>query len=447
MPSKSNQGTESVTIIGGGLAGCEAAWQLLKRGKQVRMYEMKPERYSPAHRTPQLGELVCSNSLRSNKVENAVGLLKAEMRLLDSLIMKAADATQVPAGTALAVDRHTFANFIEETLSAQSAFHLIREEATSIPDEGIVIVSSGPLTSSALSGDIAGLTGTEDLYFYDAISPIVEADSLNYDKIFSASRYDQGLGDYLNCPLTEEEYRLFREKLLSAEVVPLKAFEEMKCFEGCLPIEVMAQRGEQTLLYGPMKPVGLKDPRTGEHPYAVIQLRRENKAGTLFNLVGFQTKMTYPEQRRVFRTIPGLENAEFVRYGSIHRNTYINSPTILDHYLNMQSDKRIFFAGQITGVEGYVESAAMGLWAGICAAACISHLDVVPPPPTTALGSLIHYITRTDLPDFQPMNVNFGLFEPLAQRKVAKRYRGMRYAERALEDIIVWRNNLLKSVR
>jgi methylenetetrahydrofolate--tRNA-(uracil-5-)-methyltransferase len=431
--------TAPVTIIGGGLAGCEAAWQLLSRGFRVNLYEMKPERYSPAHRIPNLGELVCSNSLRSNQKENAVGLLKEEMRGLDSLIMKAADATQVPAGTALAVDRIKFSHFIEEYLSRQPGFKLIREEVTAIPEEGIVIVASGPLTSEALSEAIARATGAEYLYFYDAISPIVDAETINYEGVFSASRYDQGVGDYLNCPLTEEAYRRFRDDLMAAEVVALKSFENMKCFEGCLPIEVMAQRGLYTMLFGPMKPVGLIDPKTGEPPYAVVQLRRENVEGTLLNLVGFQTKLTYPEQKRLFRTIPGLENAEFVRYGSVHRNTYLHSPHLLDKTLQLKNDERIFFAGQITGVEGYVESAAMGLLAGLAVAAYSDDEKLNPPPPTTAFGALVRYITREDLPSFQPMNVNFGLFPPLEQRKIPKRYRGMHYANRALDDIKNWK--------
>lgn len=433
---------QPIVIIGGGLAGCEAAWQLLTRGYRVRMYEMKPKRYSPAHRIPNLGELVCSNSLRSNQPENAVGLLKEEMRILDSLIIKAADLTRVPAGSALAVDRLKFSRLIEETLSAHPAFDLVRGEVSAIPDHGVVIVASGPLTSESLSKEIAGMTGTEYLYFYDAISPIVDAETINYERVFTASRYDQGVGDYLNCPLTEEAYRRFRDNLLSAEVVALKSFEDMKCFEGCLPIEVMAARGLHTMLFGPMKPVGLTDPKTGEHPYAVVQLRQENTEGTLFNLVGFQTKMTYSEQLRIFRTIPGLENAEFVRYGSVHRNTYIHSPRLLDKTLQLQKDQRIFFAGQITGVEGYVESAAMGLLAGLSVSAFLRDERLTPPPPTTALGALTHYITRSDLPSFQPMNVNFGLFEPLEQKRIPKRYRGMHYANRALDAIKVWNDKL-----
>jgi len=437
-----DRGTEPVTIIGGGLAGCEAAWQLLSRGHRVNLYEMKPRRYSPAHRMPHLGELVCSNSLRSNQRENAVGLLKEEMRILDSLILKAADATQVPAGTALAVDRLKFACLIEENLLRCPGFNLIREEITAIPETGVVLVASGPLTSEELSRSLADLTGTEYLYFYDAISPIVDAETIAYERVFSASRYDQGIGDYLNCPLTEEAYLRFRDDLRSAEVVPLKSFEDMKCFEGCLPVEVMAARGMNTLLFGPMKPVGLTDPKTGGPPYAVVQLRRENTEGTLYNLVGFQTKMTYPEQQRIFRTIPGLENAEFVRFGSVHRNTYMHSPQLLDKTLQLKKDRRVFIAGQITGVEGYVESSAMGLWAGLSISAFLRDDRLAPPPPTTALGALIHYITREDLPSFQPMNVNFGLFQPLEQKKIPKRYRGMHYANRALDDIKSWRKKL-----
>jgi len=437
-----DRGTEPVTIIGGGLAGCEAAWQLLSRGHRVNLYEMKPRRYSPAHRMPHLGELVCSNSLRSNQRENAVGLLKEEMRILDSLILKAADATQVPAGTALAVDRLKFACLIEENLLRCTGFNLIREEITAVPETGVVLVASGPLTSEELSRSLADLTGTQYLYFYDAISPIVDAETIAYERVFSASRYDQGVGDYLNCPLSEEAYLRFRDDLRSAEVVPLKSFEDMKCFEGCLPVEVMAARGMNTLLFGPMKPVGLTDPKTGVPPYAVVQLRRENTEGTLYNLVGFQTKMTYPEQQRIFRTIPGLENAEFVRFGSVHRNTYMHSPQLLDKTLQLKKDRRVFIAGQITGVEGYVESSAMGLWAGLSISAFLRNDRLPPPPPTTALGALIHYITREDLPSFQPMNVNFGLFQPLEQKKIPKRYRGMHYANRALDDIKRWRENL-----
>jgi len=440
--NSADRGTEPVTIIGGGLAGCEAAWQLLARGHRVNLYEMKPRRYSPAHRMPHLGELVCSNSLRSNQRENAVGLLKEEMRILDSLILEAADATQVPAGTALAVDRLKFACFIEEYLSRQAGFNLIREEVTAIPEKGVVLVASGPLTSEELSHSIAKRTGAEYLYFYDAISPIVDAETIAYERVFSASRYDQGVGDYLNCPLTEDAYLRFRDDLRSAEVVPLKSFEDMKCFEGCLPVEVMAARGMNTLLFGPMKPVGLTDPKTGFPPYAVVQLRRENTEGTLYNLVGFQTKMTYPEQQRIFRTIPGLENAEFVRFGSVHRNTYLHSPQLLDKTLQLKKDRRVFIAGQITGVEGYVESAAMGLWAGLSISAFLRNDRLPPPPPITALGALIHYITREDLPSFQPMNVNFGLFQPLEQKKIPKRYRGMHYANRALDDIKSWRKKL-----
>lgn len=436
--------TEPVTIIGGGLAGCEAAWQLLSRGHRVNLYEMKPVRYSPAHRIPHLAELVCSNSLRSNQRENAVGLLKAEMRILDSLIIRAADLTQVPAGSALAVDRLKFACLIEESLLRRPGFNLIREEVNAIPEAGLVLVASGPLTSETLSRNIAEITGADYLYFYDAISPIVDAESINYERVFSASRYDQGVGDYLNCPLTEDAYRRFREDLCSAEVVALKSFEDIKCFEGCLPIEVMAARGLHTLLFGPMKPVGLTDPKTGVSPYAVIQMRRENAEGSLYNMVGFQTKMTYPEQRRIFRTLPGLENAEFVRYGSVHRNTYMHSPHLLDNTLQLKKNTRFFFAGQMTGVEGYVESAAMGLWAGLSISAFLSTDSLPPPPPTTALGALIHYITRADLPSFQPMNVNFGLFAPLEHKRIPKRYRGMHYANRALDDIKSWGKNLEK---
>ncbi|MDX9746616.1 MAG: methylenetetrahydrofolate--tRNA-(uracil(54)-C(5))-methyltransferase (FADH(2)-oxidizing) TrmFO [Syntrophales bacterium] len=442
--NKPEHGDNRAIIIGGGLAGCEAAWQLLSRGYGVNLYEMKPGRYSPAHRIPHLGELVCSNSLRSNQRENAVGLLKEEMRHFDSLTMRAADATRILAGSALAVDRLKFARFIEESLSACPGFNLVREEITHIPDTGMVLIASGPLTSEGLSQSLAELTGSEYLYFYDAISPIIDAETIDYERTFFASRYDKGARDYLNCPMTEETYHRFRDALSTAEVVPLKSFEDMKCFEGCLPIEVLAARGMHTLLFGPMKAIGLTDPKTGRSPYAVVQLRRENAGGTLFNMVGFQTKLTYPEQLRIFRAIPGLEEAEFVRYGSVHRNTYLHAPQLLTKTLQLRKDKRVFVSGQITGVEGYVESAATGLWAGISMSASLSGGEISPPPPTTAIGALIHHITRQDLHDFQPMNVNFGLFTPLEQRRIPKRYRGSHYADRALSDIRLWKETLNK---
>jgi len=433
-----------VTIIGGGLAGCEAAWQLLRRGYRVRLCEMKPERFSPAHKSPRLAELVCSNSLRSGALENAVGLLKEEMRRLDSLILAAADATAVPAGKALAVDRNAFSIFIEEKLGAEPGLDLIRGEVTEIPAEGIAIIASGPLTSDALACAIAAWTGGDYLYFYDAISPIVEGESIDRDRVFAASRYGHGEADYLNCPMDRETYETFRGELTRAEEVPLRAFEEIRCFEGCLPIEVIARRGIDTLAYGPMKPVGLIDPRTGGQPHAVVQLRREDREGILYNIVGFQTKLTWPEQRRIFRMIPGLENVEFVRYGSVHRNTFLNAPTLLTANLQLRSLPRLFFAGQITGVEGYVESTAMGLLAGLNVSRYLSGREMIPPPRETALGALVGHINNADRKTFQPMNVTFGLFSPLPGR-IRKKERGLCYARRALAALSSWQARLDES--
>jgi methylenetetrahydrofolate--tRNA-(uracil-5-)-methyltransferase len=371
-------------------------------------------------------------------VENAVGLLKEEMRRLSSLIMEAADAAAVPAGRALAVDRAAFSEEIEERLGTfPGSLKIVREEVTAIPDSGPVIIASGPLTSEALAREICRLTRDEYCYFSDAISPIVEADSINTDVAFWASRYGEGEGDYLNCPLDQEAYERFWQALTTAEEVPLREFEKPRFFEGCMPIEVMAKRGIRTLAYGPMKPVGLVDPKTGRQPYAVVQLRRENRQGNLVNIVGFQTKLTWPEQRRIFRMIPGLEHAEFARLGSIHRNTFINAPALLTPSLALRGSDRIYFAGQITGVEGYVESAAMGVMAGMSVVAALSGRPFIPPPPTTAHGALLHHITTTAKSGFQPMNVNFGLFTPLGMRISAK-LRGKYYAERALRDLKAW---------
>ncbi|MCL6621077.1 MAG: methylenetetrahydrofolate--tRNA-(uracil(54)-C(5))-methyltransferase (FADH(2)-oxidizing) TrmFO [Syntrophobacterales bacterium] len=425
-----------IVIIGGGLAGVEAAWQAARRGVPVRLYEMKPGKFSPAHRSPLLGELVCSNSLRSAEVETAVGLLKEEMRRLDSLVMSAADATRVPAGKALAVDREAFAAFLTRALEQEAAVTLIREEVTALDPARLTVVAAGPLASEPLARALAELTGQEQLHFYDAIAPIVTADSLDMSKIFRASRWGAG-EDYLNCPLTEEEYAAFYQALMSAEQVPLRDFEEPRYFEGCLPLEVMAARGYLTLVHGPLKPVGLIDPRTGRQPFAVVQLRPENREGTLFNLVGFQTKLTYRAQERVFRLIPGLEHAEFVRLGSIHRNTFIRSPGLVSPSLNFFRFPRIFLAGQLTGVEGYVESAAMGLLAGINAARLALGLPLVTPPRATALGALVSHVTNTATRNFQPMNVNFGLFPPLPGR-LPKRERGRAYAARALAELERW---------
>jgi methylenetetrahydrofolate--tRNA-(uracil-5-)-methyltransferase len=425
-----------ISIIGGGLAGSEAAWQASRRGAAVRLYEMKPRKFSPAHSSPLLGELVCSNSLRADSRESAVGLLKEEMRRLDSLIMAAAEATRVPAGRALAVNREAFAAFISQALKQEPLVEIVREEVSDLNRPGLTVVATGPLTSEALAAALGRLTGQEHLHFYDAIAPIVTAESLDMSKIFRASRYGAG-DDYLNCPFSEEEYAAFYQALMKAEQVPLKSFEAPRYFEGCLPIEVMAARGYRTLVFGPMKPVGLTDPRTGRQPFAVVQLRAENREGTLYNLVGFQTKLKYGEQERVFRMIPGLEGAEFVRLGSIHRNTFIHSPGLLSPYLNFLAHPQLFLAGQISGVEGYVESTAMGLLAGINAARQVQDQKMVSPPRATALGALVHHLTNTATKDFQPMNVNFGLFPPL-ERRIPKKLRGAAYAERALKELEEW---------
>ena len=429
--------SKPVIIIGGGLAGCEAAWQISRRGIDTLLYEMKPVLFSPAHKSPLLAELVCSNSFRSNAIENAVGLLKEEMRTMGSLIMEAADATAVPAGKALAVDRTLFSNYIEDRL-ASTGTRIIREEITGIPEDSIVIIATGPLTSKSLSESISSVTGNEYLYFYDAISPIVEAQSIDYNRVFRASRYDtSGEGDYLNCPMIKDEYERFWTELSGGSEVPLRDFEDKRCFEGCLPVEVLARRGPKTLLFGPMKPVGLTDPKTGKRPHAVVQLRQENSDGTLYNLVGFQTKLTWPEQKRILRMIPGLEKANFARYGSMHRNTFINSPALLKKSLQFHSDDSLFFAGQITGVEGYVESAAMGLMAGVNVCRHIEGRDMQEPPGTTALGALLRHITNADYKTFQPMNVNFGLFTPLENR-APKKERGGLYAGRSIDALRKW---------
>ncbi len=429
--------TRRVLVIGGGLAGSEAAWQLARRGVPVCIYEMRPVKFTPAHKTSLLAELVCSNSLRSAEITSAVGLLKEEMRLLGSLIMEAALATQVPAGKALAVDRERFAAFVTRRLSEHPLVEIIREEVREIPEGEIVILATGPLTSEALAKSLKEITGQDYLYFYDAIAPIVYAESLNMSVIFRASRYQGKGGDYLNCPLNKEEYYRFVRELLTAKKVPLREFEKPRYFEGCLPIEVMAERGPDTLRYGPMKPVGLRDPRTGREPFAVVQLRAENREGTLYNLVGFQTKLTWPEQKRVFRLIPGLEKADFARYGSIHRNTFICAPKILLPTLQIKKRPNLFLAGQLSGVEGYVESTAMGLLAGINAANLLKAKALIIPPPTTAHGALINHITSADPKHFQPMNINWGLF-PKLPRRVPKRERGRLYAQRALKDLNDW---------
>ncbi|QKI82252.1 FADH(2)-oxidizing methylenetetrahydrofolate--tRNA-(uracil(54)-C(5))-methyltransferase TrmFO [Kroppenstedtia eburnea] len=426
--------TQRVTVIGAGLAGSEAAWQLARRGVSVRLVEMRPVKQTLAHHTGQFAELVCSNSLRSNELTNAVGILKEEMRQLDSLIIGCADAHAVPAGGALAVDREGFSGCVTERLRNHEKVEVVGEEVGEIPD-GITVIATGPLTTDALSREIRKLTGEEHLYFYDAAAPIVEKDSIDMDKAFIASRYGKGEAAYINCPMTEAEFNRFYEALVEAEVSPLKEFEKEIYFEGCMPIEVMARRGEKTILYGPMKPVGLIDPRTGKQPYAVVQLRQDNGAGTLYNLVGFQTHLKWGEQKRILRMIPGLEQAEIVRYGVMHRNTFINSPRALLPTYQFRERKDLFFAGQMTGVEGYVESAAAGLIAGINAARLAMGEAPVVFPAETAMGSLARYITEADPNHFQPMNVNFGLFPPLETRVKPKRERYRQLALRALRSM------------
>ncbi|MET1014763.1 MAG: FADH(2)-oxidizing methylenetetrahydrofolate--tRNA-(uracil(54)-C(5))-methyltransferase TrmFO [Paenisporosarcina sp.] len=423
-----------VNVIGAGLAGSEAAWQIAKRGVRVRLFEMRPVKQTAAHHTDKFAELVCSNSLRANTLTNAVGVIKEEMRMLDSVIIAAADQCAVPAGGALAVDRHEFAAYVTEKVKNHPLVEVINEEVTEIP-EGITIIASGPLTSPALAEQIQKLTSEDYLYFYDAAAPIVEKDSINMDKVYLKSRYDKGEAAYLNCPMTEEEFDRFYDALISAEVVPLKEFEKEIYFEGCMPFEVMAERGKKTLLFGPMKPVGLEDPKTGKIPYAVVQLRQDDAAGTLYNIVGFQTHLKWGPQKEVLRLIPGLENVEIVRYGVMHRNTFINSPRVLKPTYQLQSNEQLFFAGQMTGVEGYVESAGSGLIAGINAAKLALGQEVMTVPHETALGSMARYITEADPKNFQPMNVNFGLFPPLSRRYKSKEERGSKQAERALATI------------
>lgn len=426
--------TRKVTVIGAGLAGSEAAWQIAQRGVPVVLYEMRPVKMTPAHHTDKFAELVCTNSLRSNLLTNAVGVIKEEMRILNSLIIGSADRHAVPAGGALAVDRDGFSGAVTEALKNHPLIEVRHEEVTDIPD-GITVVATGPLTSPVLSEKLRALTGEEYLYFYDAAAPIIEKDSIDMSKVFLASRYDKGDAAYLNCPMNEEEFNRFYEALITAEVTELKDFEKEIYFEGCMPIEVMAKRGKQTILFGPLKPVGLTDPRTGKTPYAVVQLRQDNAAGTLFNMVGFQTHLKWGEQKRVFSLIPGLEHAEIVRYGVMHRNTFINSPLLLKPTYQLKKRDDLFFAGQMTGVEGYVESAASGLIAGINAANLARGLDPVVPPRETAIGSLAHYITETDHRHFQPMNANFGLFPPLADRVRDKQKRNEMLAQRALQAV------------
>ncbi len=422
----------SARVIGAGLAGCEAAWQLAKRGIQVILTEQKPARMSPAHHSPLFAELVCSNSLRSDRLQNAVGLLKEEMRHMDSLVMAAADQARVPAGGALAVDRERFSGYITKRLTEHPLVTLESAEQTEIPDAP-AIIATGPLTSDALAAAIADMDEVSTLNFYDAAAPIVTAESLNMDKVYRASRYGRG-DDYLNCPMTKEEYDAFVTALLGAEGAPVHGFEETKVFEGCMPVESMAKRGHMVLAFGPMKPVGLPDPRTGKEPYAVVQLRQDDAAGSLYNIVGFQTRLKFPEQKRVFGMIPGLENAEFARYGVMHRNTFLNSPGLLDHNFQMISRPGLYFAGQMTGVEGYVESAASGLLAGVALAMQVKGLPAPDLTGATAMGALGRYVSAPNR-NFQPMNITYGIIDPPRERIRNKQQRYEKVAQRALETI------------
>ncbi len=438
---------QTVTIIGAGLAGSEAAWQLTRRGIRVRLHEMRPNKMTPAHNTGNCAELVCSNTFRADHLENAVGLLHEEMRRMNSLIMRCGDEARIPAGTALAVDREQFSGLVTSALKGEPLIEFIEGEVAEIPKEGLVLIASGPLTSDALYAEIQALTGEEHLSFFDAIAPVIDGESVNMDIAFWKNRYDKNVeegeaGDYLNCPMNEAQYKAFIKELVDAEKVAFKGFEEIPFFEGCMPIEEMAERGEDTPRFGPMKPVGLDHPKTGERYYAVVQLRRDNRMGSLLNMVGFQTKMTYGEQKRVFTMIPGLEDAEFFRLGSLHRNTFIKSPALLDDTLRLKKEPRILFAGQITGVEGYVESASMGLMAGRFLAAMAQGEEPVAPPADTAHGALLGHVSGTRIEDFQPMNINFGLLPPGRKREGKRRFsraeRRRSVSDQALETLQKW---------
>ena len=425
---------KTVTVLGAGLAGSECAWQLAKRGINVKLIEMKPVKMTPAHTSPNFAELVCSNSLRSDELTNAVGLLKAEMRAMGSLIMESADANKVAAGGALAVDREGFSKYITEKLKSLPNVEVVSAEATDIP-EGEVVIATGPLSSDAIAEKIAALCPDSDLHFYDAVAPIVTLESVDMDSAFFASRYDKGTADYVNCPMDKDEYLAFVEELTHAKEAEVHGFDDGGVFEGCMPVEVMARRGVDTLRYGPLKPVGLIDPRTGRENYAVVQLRRDNADGTIYNIVGFQTHLTWGEQKRVFSMIPALRNAEFVRYGVMHRNTYLNSPKLLDRYYRLRTDGRISFAGQMTGVEGYVESAASGMLVGIETAARVLGMEPVDFPQETAIGALSLYVSGGSVGDFQPMNVNFGIISPLGYRVKGKRNKNAEISARSLAII------------
>jgi methylenetetrahydrofolate--tRNA-(uracil-5-)-methyltransferase len=434
--------SQRVTIVGGGLAGCEAAWQLAQRGIEVDLHEMRPVRPTPVHQTDQLAELVCSNSLRGNALDQAAGLLKEEMRRMGSLILRVADSVKVPAGSALAVDRGEFSRRITEAVVARPEVTLHRGEIQRIPEAPVTIVATGPLTSDVLAAEIAAFVGQTHLYFYDAVSPVIEADSIDFDKTFRASRYGKGGDDYVNCPLNAEQYHGFYQALTTAECASVHSFEHEFFFEGCLPVEVIASRGVGTLLFGPMKPVGLTDPRTGQRPFAVVQLRQDNLAASHFSVVGFQTQLKWGEQKRVFQMIPGLEHAEFVRYGMIHRNTYVNAPLTLEPTFETRKRQGLFFAGQMSGVEGYVESAASGILAGIGAAFRVRGEEPIPFPDETALGALGRYIARSDPRHYQPTNIAFGLLPELEVRIRDKARKRLALSERALGCLDAFREDL-----
>ena len=437
---------KKVIIVGAGMAGSEAAWQVAQRGIKVDLYEMRPEKSTPAHKTEKFAELVCSNSLRGAGLENAVGLLKEEMRQLDSIIMESADINRVPAGGALAVDREGFSQYITDKVKNHPNVTVINKEIETIPQEdaAITIIASGPLTSEVLAKSIGDLTGQDYFYFYDAAAPLISKESIDMSKAYRASRYGKGTADYINCPMDKEEYEKFWQELTTAELAPIKEFEKAKFFEGCMPVEEMARRGIDTLLYGPLKPVGLEDPKTGKRPYAVVQLRQDNAADSLYNIVGFQTHLKWPEQKRVFGLIPGLENAEFVRYGVMHRNTFINSPELLRPTLQYKDRDDLLFAGQMTGVEGYIESAASGLVAGVNVAYLAKGENPVIFPEQTAHGSMCKYITSAVAKHFQPMNANFGLMPPLEERIRDKKLKKQKIAERALEFLAKFKIDVLK---
>jgi methylenetetrahydrofolate--tRNA-(uracil-5-)-methyltransferase len=426
---------KTINVIGAGLAGCEAAYQIAKRGINVKLYEMKPHKYSPAHHSENFAELVCSNSLRSDQLENAVGLLKEELRIMDSIILRAADATRVPAGGALAVDREGFSQYITDAVKDIDKIEIIYGELNSIPDDNITIIATGPLTTEPMFNYIESIIGDDYLHFFDAAAPIVTFDSINMDKAFKAARYGKGTEDYINCPMNREEYEIFYNSIISAEPAEVKDFEKNMVFEGCMPIESMAQRGKDTMRFGPLKPVGLMDTRTNIKPYAVVQLRQDNKNATLYNIVGFQTHLKWPEQKRVFSLIPGLENAEFVRYGVMHRNTYLNSPKLLDSTYKLKTSNTLYFAGQITGVEGYIESTASGFVAGINAAAERLGKDKVIFPASTSIGALSHYISDSSIRNFQPMNANFGIFSNIDTSIRDKKKRNSEIAQNSIKLI------------